>query len=246
MLRFALLAALVVAFGLHPTGAGAAAKKVRVLVVTGGHDFEREPFVAMLNSLEGIEWTEVQHPKANAMFAPEKRGEYDVVVFYDMPQTISDQEKAWLTETVQAGKGVVALHHTLCAYAAWPEYAAMVGGKYLLAPETIDGVNWKPSTFRDDVPHKVAIADAKHPITRGMADFDIVDEVYGGYWVSPKAHALLTADHPESSRVVGWTWQYGKARVVYLQPGHGHVAYADANYRKLLGRSILWVARKLK
>lgn len=245
-MRIVLLAALAAALLLYPSGAMAGGGKLRVLVVTGGHDFERGPFFALFDSFRDISWREVQHPHANEMFAPDRRGEYDVVVFYDMPQAISEEEKRWLTETVREGKGVVALHHTLGAYTAWPEYARLIGGKYLQGPETIDGVEWKASTYRDDVPHTVAIADRRHPITRGLADFQIVDELYGGFWVSPRAHALLTVDHPLSGRVVGWTWKYGKARVVYLQPGHGPTAYRDANYRTLVERSILWVARKLR
>lgn len=245
-MKSALLASAALLLWLHPGSAEAAAGKIRVLIVTGGHDFERAPFFAMFDSFSGITWTQAEHPNANALFAPDRRGAYDVVVLYDMPQTISDQEKAWLLETVRSGKGLVALHHTLGAYSSWPEYARLIGGKYLQGPETIDGVAWKPSTYHDDVPHRIQIADRKHPITRGMADFDIVDEVYGGFWVSPKAHALLTVDHPLSGRVVGWTWQYGKARVVTLQPGHGPTAYADPNYRTLVERSIMWVARKLR
>ena len=66
---------------------------VRVLLVTGGHDFDQEPFYAFMKSLPGITFTEVKHPNALSMFRPENRASYDVVLLYDMPNVISEQEK---------------------------------------------------------------------------------------------------------------------------------------------------------
>jgi len=220
--------------------------KVRALVVTGGHGFEREPFFAMFDSFADVEWREVQQPQANDMYAPEQRGSYDVIVLYDMVQEITEEQKANLLETLRQGKPLVMLHHALASYQNWPEYARIIGGKYMLAEQEFDGKTWSKSTFRHGVVFTVRIADPKHPITKGMKDFEIHDEVYGGYWVSPKAHPLLTVDHPESSNVVGWTKRYGKARVAALQGGHDKSAYEDENYRTLVHRSILWAARRLE
>jgi hypothetical protein len=48
---------------------------VDVLVVTGGHPFEAEPFFAVFDALDGVRWTSATAPAAG----------HDVVVFYDMP-----------------------------------------------------------------------------------------------------------------------------------------------------------------
>jgi hypothetical protein len=56
----------------------------------------------------------------------------------------------------------------------WPwRYEEVIGGWYLLAPEG----NRRASTYQHDVPMTVR-AVAKHPITEGLAEFPIVDEVY--------------------------------------------------------------------
>ena len=234
--------ALVAALAVRAT---AAEGKLRVLVVTGGHAFEREAFFAMFDSFEGVEWREVQHPQANDVYAPEQRDSYDVIVLYDIGQKITEEQKANLLETLGRGKGLVVLHHALASYQEWPEYARLIGAKYMLSEQEFEGQKWARSTFKHGVDLKVHVADPKHPITKGMKDFEIHDEAYGGYWVSPKAHPLLTVEHPESAKIVGWTNQYGKARVVCLQGGHDHLAYEDVDYRTLVQRAILWAARRL-
>ena len=48
--------------------------------------------------------------------------------------------------------------------------------------------------------------------------------------------------HPPGSDLVGWATTARESRVVYLQPGDGPTAYADANYRTLLRNAIVWTA----
>ena len=74
---------------------------VRVLLVTGGHGYAKEPFDAFMKSLPGISVTEVKHPNALAMFRPENRTSFDVVLFYDMPEAISEQEKKDFTDCLK-------------------------------------------------------------------------------------------------------------------------------------------------
>ena len=220
-----------------------AAEKLRVLVVTGGHGFEREPFFEVFDSFPDIEWREVQHPAANAMYAPDQRGTYDVVALYDMTQDITDEQKAWLVETLKEGKGLLVLHHAIASYQGWPEYAKIIGARYFLSPQEIEGKTWPRSTFRDDVTYTVEIADPEHPIAKGLQDFTIKDEAYGGFWVSPEVHPLLKVHHQDCGEIVGWTKEYGKTRVAYLMNGHGASAYRDQNYRTLVHRALLWVGK---
>jgi len=39
-----------------------------ILLVTKGHPFEREPFFALFDGLEGVNWTHVEQPAAQALF----------------------------------------------------------------------------------------------------------------------------------------------------------------------------------
>jgi len=221
-----------------------AAQKIRVLVVTGGHDFERDPFFQMFKDNPDITFRAVEHPRAHPLFKEGPAQSFDVLVFYDMWQPIEDQAKQDLVALLKNGKGLVALHHCLGSYQDWPEYRHIIGGKYYLKETTVDGVNKPASTYKHDVNFHVKIADPNHPVTRGVKDFDILDETYGQFEVLPDMHALLSTEESTSSPTVGWLHEYAKARVVTLQLGHDHHAFENPNYRRLLAQSIRWVARK--
>ncbi|MCX6880154.1 MAG: ThuA domain-containing protein [Verrucomicrobia bacterium] len=221
------------------------AGRTRVLVVTGGHGFEREPFLQMFKDNPDITFTVVEHPQAHAMFKAEAAQAYDVVVLYDMWQQIDAAAKADFTNLVAAGKGVVALHHCLGSYQDWPEYTKIIGGLYYLQARTVGGAEKPASVFKEDLDLKVKVADPAHPVTAGVAaEFAIHDETYGQFDLLPDSHPLLTTDAPTSDKVIGWCRTYGKARVVYLQGGHDHFAYANPEYRKLLANAIRWTVER--
>ncbi|GMV99568.1 MAG: hypothetical protein AMXMBFR84_07070 [Candidatus Hydrogenedentota bacterium] len=219
--------------------------KIRVLIITGGHDFERDAFFDMFNANEEIVWVEAIHPEANVLYTPEASARFDVIVLYDMVQAIGDEQKANLVRLLKDdGKGLVALHHSIANYQDWPEYAAIVGGRYFLEDRTVDGVAYKKSTWDHDQHFRVTVADPAHPIAKGVSDFDIEDETYNLFFPVPEATPLLTVDHPLSAKVIGWTHTYGKARCAYIQLGHGPTAYANPNFRALVGNAIRWASAK--
>jgi type 1 glutamine amidotransferase len=245
MLALALAVCLCAAALVAPAQAKMASQKpLRVLVVTGGHDFEREAFTAMWNGLDGVEWTEAKHPDAHKLLTPEAGKAYDVVALYDMWSPITPEARAAFAELVRKGKGVVAMHHCLAGYPDWLEYDKIIGGRYFERVPAGAPPSLKASTFADAVPYRVHVADRKHPIVRGIVDFDITDEVYGSFRVEPDSRPLLAATEPRSGPVIGWTRTYGKARTCYLMLGHDHVAYGDPNFRKLLVQALFWAARR--
>ena len=214
------------------------AKNIRILIVTGGHDFEREAFFKMFDSFEGICYTELKHPEANLQLGQIDPKTYDVVVFYDMPRSISEAEKESYHKLLKLGKGLLFLHHSQCSYQEWGEYKTIVGGKYheeKKSPQT--------STYQHNVKFMVKIADMKHPVTKGIKDFEILDEVYGNTEVLPGVTPLLTTDHPQSSKVIGWAHKKEKSRIVYLQPGHDKNGWFNPNFQKLVKQAIAFVAQ---
>ena len=215
---------------------------VRVLLITGGHGFDKEPFYAFVKSLPGCTVTEVKHPNALAMFRPENRASYDVALFYDMPKTISEQEKKDFTDCLKEGKGIVIWHHAYCSYQDWPEYQTIIGGRYHEEPWTdSNGVVQPASTYMHDVQFRVKVADKNHPVTKGIEDFDILDEAYGRGSVNPGVHVLLATDEPLSTPSVAWTNSYGKSKVVTILLGHDNHAWTNPDFEKLLIQAIMWV-----
>lgn len=220
------------------------ASPLRVAVVTGGHDFDRPGFEAMLDSMHDIAWTEYKHPDAYQAFRPEAARAIDAFLFYDMPQEITPAAQADMLALLKAGKPMVFLHHSLGAYQSWPEYRKIIGGRYRINPETVGSTTLPASTFQHGMRMSVGIADPKHPITRGMASFEITDETYGGFDVEATSKPLLTTTEKTSGPVIGWTHTYGKSRIATILLGHDNEAYSHPAFRDILLRALLWSAHR--
>ena len=217
-------------------------EKLRVLVVTGGHGFDKKPFFAIFDQNKDITYTKARHPAAAKLLEPELAEKQDVIVFYDQPKKFKPEQQKAFVEMLDKGIGVVALHHTLASHGNWPEYRKIIGGQYFFKKATIDGKEYPKSNYAHGLDINVKIADAAHPITQGLKDFAIHDETYGRYYVDPTARVLLTTDNPKSEPQLAWVKTYGASRVCYLLLGHDKHAYENENYRQLIARAIRWSA----
>jgi len=154
-----------------------------------------------------------------------------------MVQEISDQAKANLRNYLESGKGLVVLHHAIASYQDWPWwYEQVVGGRYILK-----GKGDPPSTFKEGL-ELFTKTVVKHPVTKGVPPMRIWDEAYKGMWISPKVQVLVRTNHPASDGPVAWISPYRKARVVYIQLGHGPEAHNHPDYQRLVRNAVLWVA----
>lgn len=222
-------------------------KPIRILVITGGHDYNIEKFNQMLASLgENITYKVSELPAAYDMFLPENRNKYDVLVFYHMWQTITDDQANMLADCIRQGKPLVVLHHSICAYDDWSEYTKIIGGKYFHKPTTLNGIEYPACSYIHDIHFKVRIVNPENPVTKGISDFAIFDETYKGFYVEAGVTPLLTTDEPSSTPVIGWSKIYGKSRIVTFQSGHDTPTFENPNYRKLLRQAIEWVFKGIK
>jgi len=229
------------AFGLNAF----AAEKLKVLVVTGGHGFDRPPFFKMFSDNQEIMFTAAEHSKTNAsVYDRDDLFGYDAIVLYDMAQNINESQKAKFKSLFDKGVGMVVLHHAICAYQGWSEYEACIGGHYdepnpKKSGTVTEAVGWKHD---EEIP--VVIVATNHPVTAGLKDFEIHDEIYWGFRVGRDVTPLISTTHPKSGKPLAWCHEHGKSRVVYLQLGHGPEAFNNENYRKLVAQSIRWTSRK--
>ncbi len=253
----------------------------RGLVVTGGHPFELEPFLDVFASWRNVDWTHVEPPEAQLCFRPDLVGQWDAIVCYDM-QGIEFRKPDrpvfhWpprdyavgLCEMLDAGQGIVFLHHALSAWPAWPMWAEIVGGRWHYLPGVLGGRAWPASGYTREVEHRIEPIVVDHPICSGLEDgFDIVDEVYLHPVLVDRVTAILRTDHdmrsacffsgehaiqgrlydsegwthPDGTGIVGWVKTAGRSPVAYLQPGHGPAAYANPAFRRLLANAVDWVS----
>jgi hypothetical protein len=160
-----------------------------------------------------------------------------------MPKHITDAQKAKFLALFDQGVGLVILHHALVSFQQWPEYERILGGRY---PEAAgkSGAVTPEVGYEHDVEVPVVIVATNHPVTAGLRDFTIHDEIYWGFRVGRDVTPLITTTHPKSGKPLAWCRTEGKSRVVYLQLGHDHAAFENPSFRRLVAQSIRWTAQK--
>jgi type 1 glutamine amidotransferase len=211
----------------------------KILVITGGHDFEPS-FYKIFDSFKNVQYDSIEQPRFNRMLNTGLTKFYDAFVFYDMWQDITDAEKKVFIELLEKGQGVVFLHHSLVSYQHWPEFEKIIGGKYI-DKDSYNDPNIKGSTYKHDITLDIKIAAKDHPVTKAIPDFSIFDEGYQFVQMIPGIVPLLTTSHPDCTPTVGWANSYGNSRIVYLLLGHDHHAHENKNYRQLIRNAIKWV-----
>ena len=216
-------------------------EKIKIVVLTGGHGFEREPFFKLFQGYDDIEYVEFQLKDHSEIFEDISNWDYDVIAMYSMTQNISQKRKDNFKKLLDRGIGLVALHHNMGSFQNWPEFKKIIGGKYYLKPTE----EHRGSTFKHDIDMNVRIADTSHPITRGMSDFKIHDEGYKYCGFEKNNRVLITTEHPDCDKTIGWVRRYGKSRVCGIMLGHDSAAYTNPNFRQLIARSIRWTAGRL-
>lgn len=254
-----------------------------ILLITKGHPFERDAFFSLFDADPELHWTHVEQPAAQVFFNPELAAPYDALVCYDMPGLQFHDETGrgpdlippppamveGVKRLLEQGKGLVFLHHALAGWPAWPDYAEIMGGRFLYLPAALRGRPRLDSGYRHDVTYR-ARAVADHPVLDGLPPhFEITDELYLAEIFEDDVVPLLRADHtfsaenfhsaaravvdkemysnrdwphPPGSDLIAWAKSAGASPVVYLQPGDGPSAYENPHFRRLLGNAIRWVA----
>jgi type 1 glutamine amidotransferase len=210
---------------------------LRILIVTGGHPHE----TTFYSLFEGYDdWAVSTDAQPNALASSRER--FDVIVFYDLQETISETNRKNLKDFVESGKGIVSLHHAIVDFTDWPWwYQEVIGGKFYIKPEP-----GHPASTAKANKEMYVKQDLKHPITRNIGPLHLWDEPYKFMWVRPDAHVILETDHPLADRQVGWISPYEKSRVVYIQLGHDRRTHLHPTYRNLIRNAVEWAGGRLK
>ncbi len=250
-------------------------------MVTGGHPYEPKPFFEAFDALPGIVWAHAPQPGVRRWLAQMQPGEFDALVFYDMPGVGLDRGRPPVPEAppaelvegmsrlLEAGQGVVFMHHAIASWPAWEEYSHWVGGRFLYRPGPAGGRDWPDSGYAFAVTHHLSAVDPSHPVLEGLEEgLTLTDELYlapvfedevvpllrsdatfsqDRFWsaalaISGKMNSRDGWSHPDGSNLVAWAKRARRSPAVYLQPGDGPSAYADPAWRQLLHNAISWVA----
>ena len=113
------------------------------------------------------------------------------------------------------GQGLVVLHHALLAYPGWDPWTE------------VTGIADRSFTYHPDQTLRVDVADGDHPITAGLASWEVTDETYIMEAPDADSHLLLTTTHPQSMAALAWTRAYHDARTFCCALGHDKKVYND-------------------
>ncbi|MSP13839.1 MAG: ThuA domain-containing protein [Chloroflexi bacterium] len=140
--------------------------------------------------------------------------------------------KGPLQEIVERGQSILVLHHALLAFPQWQFWS------------DICGIEDRRYAVELNQNLRIDIANSQHPITKGLAAWQMVDEAYMMVNADAGSDILLTPDHPKSMKTIAWARQYHNARVFCCQSGHDNLVYANPQFRTVIGRAIQWLARR--
>ena len=227
--------------------AGQEQKPIRVLIFSGSNNHnwkETTPCLQKIYADSGRFVADVLDDPSKCTAEILKK--YDVVVsnWTAFPKVNGRQwgentEKA-LMDFVRSGKGFAVIHAASTCFNGWVEYHQMVGA------------TWGKNTGHGSIHQfEVNVTDKEHPITKGMKDFQITDELW---------HRMETLQPTESQKVlckaysdkdkggsgqmekVAMYSKFGKGRCFYNILGHDVRAMKSAGWKQLMLRGTEWAA----
>jgi uncharacterized protein len=180
----------------------------RILAVTGGHRVAVDDFLAAIADIcteRGWVWAHSIQPTAQRWLSGDLAGQWDAILLHDIPglrlqrgtepeiigpdpQTARD-----VVDLLDAGQGLVVLHHAISAWPGWEGWAEVTGARFLYRPGQLRGVNLPSSGYRHGE-FTVRVTDTTHPISRGLSDFTIEDELYFAPLLTDRVTAFLDHD----------------------------------------------------
>jgi len=224
-----------------PVFADEATPELNILIVTGGHGFDKPNFFKMFDEMPNLRYDVAELPREMDLLAPGLEKKYDLVLTYDMNNfPVSNEQRERFAQLIESGMPLIVMHHSVCGYDDWPVYRKMIGGQYLHKPIEIDGKLYPASSYKYNLDIAVEVVDREHPITKGIENFTIRDEGYKGLYIREGIHLLLRTDHPDATPELAWTTQYGKGAIFVIVLGHDRHAYENPNLRRILYQGIRW------
>lgn len=224
------------------------------LIVRGGwpgHDpvASTEAFIPVLEGMGfslDVEDTPEVYADARTM------ARYDLIVQCVTMGSATVDEVEGLRRAVAAGAGLAGWHGGLVdSYRNATDYLQLVGAQFAAHPHAPEDRGHTDCEAYRDYTVSFTELGASHPITGGMADFDIRTEQY---WVLSDSHNRVLAttemvpgdgdEWDESLTMpVAWTRQWGQGRIFTTTLGHTLDVLRRPEVSSLIERGMTWAAR---
>jgi len=178
-----------------------------------------------------VEWTkdledieiEVSHDR-NML---SKLSGFDLCIFCVTPGEFTNEEEKSLVDFVEGGKNLLAVHSATVVNEKNTKFIGLIGARFT-----------HHSPYHE---FQVKIDDAKHPVTKGLENFKISDELYVLDRIPEGADVLATAVWEDKIQPMVYTKECGKGVVFYNALGHNEVSFNNPAFQKLIVQGIKWL-----
>jgi type 1 glutamine amidotransferase/sugar phosphate isomerase/epimerase len=165
---------------------------------------------------------------------------FDIILLNGMLAAITPEEEQSLLAAVRAGRPLLVLHAASASFRRPPpakpndpvaehgEFYRMLGGYVERHPPF--------------GPIRVRVTAPRHPVTRGLVDFEIEDELFLFRNLQPDNEVLLETDFEGAKRPLAWARTWGDGKVLHIALGHGPKAAANPAFQQLLAQGLAWLA----
>ena len=158
---------------------------------------------------------------------------FEAVLFYTDVGELTNTQERGLLSFVDSGGGFFGLHTAAASFRECEGYHRMLNG-----------------FFNGHSPHMkftVTVSDPGDPITEGLADFEVTDELYYLKHDPGKSHHLLQAydETRDETHVMAFKHTCGEGRVFFFALGHDMAVLENPNFQQVVLRGALWVGWRL-
>ncbi|MEV8268350.1 ThuA domain-containing protein [Microbacterium sp. NPDC076911] len=150
-----------------------------------------------------------------------------------VPAATIEAADTGLTEAIRRGIGVLAVHTSVSSLRDYPAWLDAIGGSWE------PGVSWHPPIAHS----AVRVIDTGHPITAGVEDFTLHDEMYSGLVLTSEVQVLAEHSLDGVAHPLVWTKE-NPTRAVVSALGHDAGAYESPELRALIARAARWAAHR--
>jgi type 1 glutamine amidotransferase len=221
-----------------------AQEHIPMLILSGqnNHEWQRTtPFLAKMFGQSGLFTVTVTNRPDTLRYADYQKYRLVVGNWNSWPDTSArwapTKEQAF-TRYINEGGGALFLHAGGSSFYGWQDYHSIAIGRW--------GKNTSHGSIGDALVH---FAEVKHPITDGLKDFTITDEIWENTDISRGATSLGSVQKkkpdgtPEATSYPAILInQYGKGRSFYTILGHDEKVLANPDLQQLLIRAAIWAS----
>lgn len=217
--------------------------KIDLLILSGSNNHEWQettPFLKEIYEETGLYNVQVTNKPDTLSFTYLESFDAIVSNWNSWPENDlrwNSELESGILEYINNGGGFVFFHASTSAFYKWPEF------------REITTASWEENTShgkRDTV--EVFIENQDHPVTKGMKDFKLFDEL----WVNARVNENLTVlgsatDKTQKTKgnknqAAIFVKEVGKGRIFHTIIGHDVEAMGSDGFKQLMKRGTEWAA----